>query len=620
MKFLFVFLNFLYFTCLSISAQDSKENIFNSIKENYQSKAFDCCILSSEGKWYFVTAVGNQKRSSFWGQLAGYYPKQMSLSDHAIKQKAREQVINFFVGKSMKKYINYTRLPKNMENLEDLEAVYERLHKSKKCFYSMPLIGSAGTDIYFFAKAITDEAISQGEDTQERTNSSSFNIAARDTNKPNSSSNDSLNSSNSKDKAPDTQASENKSVTLVVSGSGINKDEAIKNALRAALEQTYGTFVSSNTQLVNDELAKDEIISVSSGNIEKYSEDSSLLLEDGRYNITLNATVSIGKLMKFAQSKGARTELAGASFAMNMKIRKLEKENEVKTLSVLQNQVLEIIKNGIYDLRITAEEPKACSNQYIKFSHTIPNSEIQKYKQQYMIRVRLDFAPNINAESMVTCIQNTLKGLSLSETDVEEYKKSGLPVYRVGLDGNPRYIPRGTNKDYVYLRNDISKFLNFICLIKNVLACCFEVKDNIGTCIIPSIDAKTAQYNIASILNHNVTISDTHLPIISGAQNCIFRNNFNTDSRAQWYTPFDIERADFHMFFSFFYSEEELVKLSKIEAIFNDKILTALAQQLSGRETENTDKSSGILSKNNSNQIKQEDSPKPPSTSIQIGR
>ena len=348
--------------------------------------------------------------------------------------------------------------------------------------------------------------------------------------------------------------------------------------MRAALEQTYGTFVSSNTQLVNDELVKDEIVSVSSGNIEKYSEISTETLKDGSISVSLQATVSIGKLVKFAQSKGASTELAGATFAMNMKIRKLEKENEVKTLSVLQNQVLEIIKNGIYDLRITAEEPKVCSNQYIQFPAYISDSEIQKYKQQYMIRVRLDFAPNINAESMVSCIQNTLNGLSLSETDVEEYKKTGLPVYRVD-------IPRGANKGYVYLRNDITKFMNFICLIKDVLACCFEVKDNIGTCIIPSIDTREEQYNkynIASILNHNVTISDTHLPKIFEQGNCIFRNNFNTDSRARWYEPFDIKTADFHMFFSFFYSEEELDKLSKIEAIFNDKILTALAQQLSG--------------------------------------
>ena len=49
-------------------------------------------------------------------------------------------------------------------------------------------------------------------------------------------------------------------VTLVTSGTGANKEEATNNALRSAIEQAYGTFVSSNTQLVNDEITRDEIV------------------------------------------------------------------------------------------------------------------------------------------------------------------------------------------------------------------------------------------------------------------------------------------------------------------------------------------------------------------------
>lgn len=469
MKFLFVFLNFLYFTCLSISAQDSKENIFNSIKENYQSKAFDCCILSSEGKWYFVTAVGNQKRSSFWGQLAGYYPKQMPLSDHAIKQKAREQVINFFVGKSTKKYINHTRLPKNMENLEDLEAVYERLHKSKKCFYSMPLIGSAGTDIYFFAKAITDEAISQGEDTQERTNSSSFNIAARDTSTSKSSSVDSPNSSNSKDNASDTQASENKSVTLVVSGSGTNKDEATKNALRAALEQTYGTFVSSNTQLVNDELVKDEIISVSSGNIEKYSEVSTETLKDGSISVCLQATVSIGKLVKFAQSKGASAELAGSSVVMNVKILKLQKKNELAAISNLLKELETIASNGVFDFKLNASTP------------TYNNGK-------YTVGITVSLYPNQNYILYYKRLAEVLKALSLSEVEAKHYNSLGLQTYYYRFYEDQLAIDTIRNSDlnnYLIFRNsDLNDGINLRdSLVKHQLIALtnFKVTDNIGT-------------------------------------------------------------------------------------------------------------------------------------------
>lgn len=65
-------------------------------------------------------------------------------------------------------------------------------------------------------------------------------------------------------------AQENGTVTLVVTGQGITKDEAKQNALRSAIEQAFGTFVSSKTEILNDELVKDEIISVANGNIQKY--------------------------------------------------------------------------------------------------------------------------------------------------------------------------------------------------------------------------------------------------------------------------------------------------------------------------------------------------------------
>ena len=45
-----------------------------------------------------------------------------------------------------------------------------------------------------------------------------------------------------------------KSVSLVVVGEGASKEEAVQSALRSAIEQSYGAFVSSNTTILNDEL------------------------------------------------------------------------------------------------------------------------------------------------------------------------------------------------------------------------------------------------------------------------------------------------------------------------------------------------------------------------------
>ena len=43
-------------------------------------------------------------------------------------------------------------------------------------------------------------------------------------------------------------------VSLVVTGEGATKEEATNNALRSAIEQAFGVFVSANTEILNDEI------------------------------------------------------------------------------------------------------------------------------------------------------------------------------------------------------------------------------------------------------------------------------------------------------------------------------------------------------------------------------
>ena len=67
-------------------------------------------------------------------------------------------------------------------------------------------------------------------------------------------------------------ANNNDEVTIVVSGDGATKSEATALALRSAIERTFGTFVSANTTILNDDLVQDEIVSITTGNIKKYEE------------------------------------------------------------------------------------------------------------------------------------------------------------------------------------------------------------------------------------------------------------------------------------------------------------------------------------------------------------
>ena len=73
-------------------------------------------------------------------------------------------------------------------------------------------------------------------------------------------------------------AQEDKTVTLVVTGQGATQEEARQKALRGAIEQAFGVFISSKMEILNDNLVKDEIVSVANGNIQKFDVISETLL------------------------------------------------------------------------------------------------------------------------------------------------------------------------------------------------------------------------------------------------------------------------------------------------------------------------------------------------------
>ena len=118
---------------------------------------------------------------------------------------------------------------------------------------------------------------------------------------------------------------DDKTATLTVSAQGQTISEAKQNALRVAIEQAFGAFISSNTEILNDELIKDEIVSVSNGNIQDYEVISEVELPNSGYATTLKATVSVTKLTSFVESKGGIVEFKGGLFAVNMMQQELNK-------------------------------------------------------------------------------------------------------------------------------------------------------------------------------------------------------------------------------------------------------------------------------------------------------
>ena len=145
-------------------------------------------------------------------------------------------------------------------------------------------------------------------------------------------------------------------VTLTTVGDGSSRDEAVKNALRSALEQAYGAFMSSSTIVLDDELQKDEIVSVTSGNIKSYKVLG--YAEGGNGTITAScvSTVALNKLLDYMKSSGSEVNFSGASFAANMILEELNIRSEQKAIEHLMDALSHM--RGLCDYELKLAEPQ----------------------------------------------------------------------------------------------------------------------------------------------------------------------------------------------------------------------------------------------------------------------
>ena len=217
---------------------------------------------------------------------------------------------------------------------------------------------------------------------------------------------------------------EDRDVTLVVSGQGKTIDEARQNALRSAIEQAFGTFISSNTTILNDSLVRDEIVSVSSGNIKKYETISEVQIPDGGFASTLRATVSVSKLTSFCESKGVTVEFKGGLFAMNIKMQQLNEVNEVKSIRNV-NKVLKSLTDKCFDYSIKTLDPLSA------------NMGPDLWIMNFYVGVKV----NNNFSLLKKYLIESIRDISMSDEDVQKYQSMNLPVYPVEVsDGGVSVI------------------------------------------------------------------------------------------------------------------------------------------------------------------------------------
>jgi hypothetical protein len=227
-------------------------------------------------------------------------------------------------------------------------------------------------------------------------------------------------------------AQEDKTVTLVVSGQGKTQDEAKQNALRSAIEQAFGAFISSKTEILNDQIVSDQITSVTNGNIQSFSILNESQLPDNSWGVTLKALVSVNKLTSFVESKGITIEIKGGLFALNIKQQLLNEQGEIKAVSEMVGLLHEPMQIA-FDYTIKSGDPKSV------------DAESKNWEIPLVVKAitnnNIDFCANY-------CIK-TLAALSLSSEEVSNYQSLNKAVFPIAINYNG-----SINK--FYLRKEIS--------------------------------------------------------------------------------------------------------------------------------------------------------------------
>ncbi|GHV22485.1 hypothetical protein AGMMS49959_13370 [Planctomycetales bacterium] len=131
------------------------------------------------------------------------------------------------------------------------------------------------------------------------------------------------------------QSAESETVEVVATGVGKDSNAAVKNALRAAVEQAVGALVDTETLAKNDELVSDQILTYSAGYVQSHQILGEPKTADGLVTVKIRAVVKRNELRKTlkAASIAQVTEVDGQSL-FGEAITKIEQQHSAKEIAV----------------------------------------------------------------------------------------------------------------------------------------------------------------------------------------------------------------------------------------------------------------------------------------------
>ena len=162
---------------------------------------------------------------------------------------------------------------------------------------------------------------------------------------------------------------------MITSGYGKNPDEALTQALRNAVEEAVGTYMTSTTRIENDDIIEDKILSLSRGFIKDFKKLSEMKVE-GETKVTVAVIVTKTQILETLKASGVEVEIKGGLFFQQYAQEEAQMEDET-------NVVIEFAKHlpqkNPFDYSLEYGTPVKQSDSKFK----IPLTVTVKFNQNY---------------------------------------------------------------------------------------------------------------------------------------------------------------------------------------------------------------------------------------------
>lgn len=168
---------------------------------------------------------------------------------------------------------------------------------------------------------------------------------------------------------------------VIADGYGSTAEAALQNALQNAVEQAAGAYVSSITEIENDEIVKDEVLSLSHGFIKEHRKLSENRYDD-EYKVVVAAIIVEKQMIERLEASGIKVNYNASGLVSDLKAWDNMKEDEYNMAMALFD-VHEIKDYGIiWNYNIRTSEPRRQGDKYY-VQGTISTSTNSNYTAEF---------------------------------------------------------------------------------------------------------------------------------------------------------------------------------------------------------------------------------------------